>query len=576
MSEITKSLDAFLQSDNKVLVIKGDWGVGKTFFWDKYYEKHKSSLEQVAYSYISLFGKNSLSELKKEVFHSAKPVKKDKIKSTFQQQTQEASGIYSYVPWLNPKEKVIHKIPLLKYLMKYADNTPYLFRASSAISSLEYSLINNYLVCFDDLERRGNGLSIKEIMGFIDELAQRKHCKIILIFNEESLHHKDDKEIFNSYREKIVDIELKFTPTIKDNFNCIFLRNTQDYDFILNVIEKLGVKNIRFFKKLKQLLLTFQPLLQHADKEVAEEFILRASILCWGYYIPSVQLPYAELKLRLESSAWLSFLADDDHQETDADKAFHDLENKFPLPSSSFDLEIDYFLNNGYIRHHDEFHNLILQKNTDSAEKKLEQKISTIWKLYHNSFRNNDNEFVDELAEILDTELKHISIRDFDSIIRMLREFDIGCDKYIEEYFNDITQRIDFSNRNLGYSLGDIYCQDIKANFKKALSIYKKSNQSITTIAIKISESNGWNPEDIRYLNSVSTQDFVEWMRERGDGAVDNVRHGLLMFRDMQHNDPAYAEITEKVIDALKTIASESKINHLRVKNILQIDLDDQ
>lgn len=58
--------------------------------------------------------------------------------------------------------------------MKYADNTPLLFRATNLISNLEYSLINNYLVCFDDLERRGSGLSIKEVMGFIDELAQRK------------------------------------------------------------------------------------------------------------------------------------------------------------------------------------------------------------------------------------------------------------------------------------------------------------------------------------------------------------------------------------------------------------------
>ncbi|WP_404873028.1 P-loop NTPase fold protein, partial [Klebsiella pneumoniae] len=32
---ITKVLDDFLQSEDRVAVIKGEWGVGKTYFWNK-------------------------------------------------------------------------------------------------------------------------------------------------------------------------------------------------------------------------------------------------------------------------------------------------------------------------------------------------------------------------------------------------------------------------------------------------------------------------------------------------------------------------------------------------------------
>ncbi|HDY8855525.1 TPA: hypothetical protein RRI28_004426, partial [Klebsiella pneumoniae] len=35
---ITKILDEFLASDDRVAVIKGEWGVGKTHFWNRYYE----------------------------------------------------------------------------------------------------------------------------------------------------------------------------------------------------------------------------------------------------------------------------------------------------------------------------------------------------------------------------------------------------------------------------------------------------------------------------------------------------------------------------------------------------------
>ncbi len=38
---ITKILDEFLASDDRVAVIKGEWGVGKTHFWNRYYEGKK-------------------------------------------------------------------------------------------------------------------------------------------------------------------------------------------------------------------------------------------------------------------------------------------------------------------------------------------------------------------------------------------------------------------------------------------------------------------------------------------------------------------------------------------------------
>lgn len=65
-------------------------------------------------------------------------------------------------------------------------------------------------------------------------------------------------------------------------------------------------------------------------------------------------------------------------------------------------------------------------------------------------------------------------------------------------------------------------------------------------------------------------------MRTRGNGAVDDVRHGLLKFRNSRSNEPVYDELTAKVIDALKIISTESKINYLRVRNILRIELDSQ
>lgn len=61
------------EKDGKVLVIKGKWGTGKTYLWQRIYESIKTdSLVLSSYSYVSLFGVDSLNELKTQIVASCK------------------------------------------------------------------------------------------------------------------------------------------------------------------------------------------------------------------------------------------------------------------------------------------------------------------------------------------------------------------------------------------------------------------------------------------------------------------------------------------------------------------------
>jgi hypothetical protein len=59
--------------DSEVISITGSWGVGKTFAWNRYLQdahaEHKIALKR--YSYVSLFGINSLDELKYSIFENS-------------------------------------------------------------------------------------------------------------------------------------------------------------------------------------------------------------------------------------------------------------------------------------------------------------------------------------------------------------------------------------------------------------------------------------------------------------------------------------------------------------------------
>ncbi len=114
MQNFKESFDAFFQGEDKVAVIKGRWGVGKTYFWNKYIAQRMSAndLEQIAYSYISLFGKTSLSGVRKSIFHSAKPISSDtKIKNAFKGQFASSSRLLNLAPRANWLTKNVQNIP---------------------------------------------------------------------------------------------------------------------------------------------------------------------------------------------------------------------------------------------------------------------------------------------------------------------------------------------------------------------------------------------------------------------------------------------------------------------------------
>ena len=184
------SLDSFFAGDDQVLVIKGAWGVGKTYCWDTYIETRikNKDLKQIAYSYVSLFGKASLADIRASVFQSAKSITtNENIQHKFDEELESSTGLLKLTPWVREaKEKARGKAPLIGWLTNLARSTPFTDKYSGIIASLEYSLVKDYIICFDDLERKGSALSIREVMGLADELARRKSCKVVLIFNDNS------------------------------------------------------------------------------------------------------------------------------------------------------------------------------------------------------------------------------------------------------------------------------------------------------------------------------------------------------------------------------------------------------
>lgn len=271
--DIKKLIESFFK-DNKpqVLAITGEWGIGKTYTWNDILKKNKSHLCFEKYSYVSMFGIDSIKNIEKAIFNNI--VKKEFAGSpaSFKTKMQAIVSIVKNISEFIPQ-------PFFKSLAKCSMNF------ILDLVEKNYTLsINKILICIDDLERKDKKLSLLDILGIISQLKEEKECKIVLIFNE-SEFNEQDKVIFNRYKEKVIDKNLFLNLKPDERFELIFSKNdgnlieeVQEVPKVqkfINVIKQssvqLEIKNMRTLRKIKDRLNDNNGLLDLL-KEYEDEF----------------------------------------------------------------------------------------------------------------------------------------------------------------------------------------------------------------------------------------------------------------------------------------------------------------
>ena len=287
---IEQRLTEILQRDNAVcVVLDGEWGVGKTTFWKNFSAKNfdKNSV------YVSLFGKESIQEIKQEIslkFYYKKNEAVSKILKKF-----IPAGIFSF------------------FTKRFADNKIAEF-SLIMLDSLYTDKYKDAIICFDDFERMSNKINLKDVLGTISEYKEQQNCHIVMILNrskmtalaneaqkedEENLEDKELKndsqvkdnkieleKILSEYKDKIMDYEFYYDPTPQESFSVISDKLEEVYrDAVSRYFTKHAIKNIRVMRRainalndykqhLEDKLQKYQPI-----KDNAITYILGISII---------------------------------------------------------------------------------------------------------------------------------------------------------------------------------------------------------------------------------------------------------------------------------------------------------
>jgi nucleoside-triphosphatase THEP1 len=225
VTNLEKKLVKLIETEKPcAIALTGEWGVGKTQFWNNFKKKYHDQFKLRKYAYVSLFGIDSLESLKYEI--AVKTHKADQSEDRM----QGAKLLFN---------KALDTVDLSSIEGKGLS----LNIGKSLITSALSSLVSNTVICIDDVERISDSLSLKDVMGLINDLKLEKNCQVIVI-----LHDSKANEQFQEYKEKVLDEIL----VLDDNLDA--LENSITDKLALDVMQlfyrKIRIKNLRFYKKV--------------------------------------------------------------------------------------------------------------------------------------------------------------------------------------------------------------------------------------------------------------------------------------------------------------------------------------
>jgi hypothetical protein len=575
----SKSLDSFFSSDDQVMAIRGPWGVGKTYLWDAYIQNRISrcDLSQAAYSYVSLFGKSSLLDVRASIFQSARRI------STFENNDRkfckrpgDPAGLFTRHPWIcDANDKLKARSWPMDWLTNLARLIPLLDKQGGIIASLQYRLVRDYIVCFDGLEHRNSSLSVRDVMSLAEELARHKGCKVVLIFNHNSFSDDIDKDEFEACREKIVDALFDFAPSHGENLACIFDASDPIFPKLERLAIALNLKNIRVIKKLKKLIDTFLPALETADELILDEFLNHATILCWSYFMGGEALPYEFVRSRLEENSWAFFFGKKEDELTPEEKRYREITSVVQLSPSIFDDYIATFLESGYSN----FHSLkldVAELGSKADVRHAHEELNFIWKRYTNTFSDNQEKLVASLRDSLSRNVDRIGISEYCVALEWLADFGEDVSMHVDSYIDSHGQDLARLDRHDVLLTRRVTYKPLLDRIRMIQALH--SHLNIDQVAMRIAENRGWNIEDIDFLASSSSEDFLNWLRSEPVDLPIKLKRGLLVFAELQGGSSQdaikYRKIYRSVRLALSEIASTSRLNQKRLKHLYGIDVE--
>ena len=540
----------FLASEApEVMSIKGAWGVGKTYAWNKYLlqAKNQKKIALRKYSYVSLFGINSLEDLKFSIFENmvdGRSIGRRPTVESFKSNTEvllKSLGRKT-VPILSSGASIDH--------------------LHSMINSLSFLSLEKTTICIDDFERKGKDVEAQDILGLITQLKEQKKCKIVLILNDESL--SDDSSIdYVKLREKVIDTELRFAPTAEDCVNIALSSDKIARQLGENII-RLGINNIRIIKKIEKLSALLVPLLKVYEDQVISRALQTLTLLSWCYYSQSSETP--DYNFVVSRSGAFGDLDEEMSMSTQQQNWCALLRHYDNYSFTDFDRQIARLVENGYVSER-----YLLREATKLNEEILaarsESSFREAWRKFNESFADNDQDVIDCLSDSFKSNAKYISPVNLDGTVRLLRNLgkDKLATKIIRLYIEKRDAETELFNLESSSFAGEIRDREVVLKFREKYKSLKTRLSPQELCDFLLIRTSSCEEEEVQ-LSQLKVTDYVQLFKSQQGEKLSQYIDLCLKFNRLGGMLEHRRVISDKATTALKMIGKESKLNASRVR----------
>ena len=300
MEDLVESILDYVRSDytDYAIMINGEWGSGKTYFWNNKIRKKIETMQlngkRYTTIYMSLYGISNLEEISKKIF-----IETTQLMDKNLRKFMDANG-QTNIP---------------EYAKTGLDMANFfgVTQNGDKIDYADFFSTDDKVLCFDDLERAN--VDVIDILGYINNFVEHDHIKTIIICNEKELStklkssnlemktfiatylldkqnelNKTDKPMVekiqnkiehvfdkaNDYeriKEKLIGETFEYAPKFDYIINGILMRYENDLELIrflrentrliILTFERSGTRNLRI---LKHALNDFQKIYEMVEK----------------------------------------------------------------------------------------------------------------------------------------------------------------------------------------------------------------------------------------------------------------------------------------------------------------------
>jgi hypothetical protein len=545
---IESVINDFLENKKpEVLAISGQWGVGKTYTLQKLVKAYEGKNSLAWYSYISAFGARSIGDLRSMILVKTRsfPVKQNRINEVVEDAEilfakGRGSAIYKAVTAL------LEKVP---YGGKHV---------TVLLETVATSLIRKTIVCIDDLERLGSGITMDELMGLVSELKFEAQCKIILLFNEEQM--KDRAKQYEQASEKVVDKKLTFMTTPSEAVDLGLPVDTPLRKYVVPCIEDLGISNIRTIQRVANALRTVHGVIPNCSEAVNKQAAIAVAVFAGALYEAGIGFPSPDQVVMYNWYSNAMGVGKDTIEESWREK----LHACGFLACDEFDSEVLAVLRNGYA-HGSELAKYAKELDEVADRARLDDIFTEAWNTFHNRIDGTADDLMRGLIGAVEAAATVISPLNLNSTVKLLRElgFSAEADYAIEKYVELNAGRpglfkIDDSPWNEG-----IDDETLKHRFAEVLT-QEEGLLDLATAAVVLLEGKHWDDRMQTTLLNASRDDFVALFKDNQGETLPKLIDSL--YRASHFSGAETAPISATLTDALDKIASESKLNELRAR----------